>query len=605
MKKITGTALLALLLLAFTVLPAVAIGVTPSINTSDDEAWKEKLDSDTLTMVEAMSDDDVLPVFCHRKNFNSAMIESLLEEKFVEITGFDYKELFTDGSEEEERFINSLIAEKEAALGLPSGSLDKDSPEAKQAISEGWDYAYSVITRIKRDAYTSSNQAFVDAHIAPTTEILYFSNYTCNLIIVASKAEIISMAKDDSCVDISYFVDEEQVIPEDDSEISLDETSDEISFDDTSNTSDDEAWKEKLDSNTLTMVEAMSDDDVLPVFCHRKNFNSAMIESLLEEKFVEITGFDYKELFTDGSEEEERFINSLIAEKEAALGLPSGSLDKDSPEAKQAISEGWDYAYSVITRIKRDAYTSSNQAFVDAHIAPTTEILHFSNYTSSLIIVASKAEIISMAKDDSCVRISYFVREEQIPEDDSEISLDETSDEISFDDTSEEISLDDTSDEASLDETSDEISFDDTSDEASFDDTSDEASFDDTSDEISFDDTSDEISFDDTSDEISLDDTSDEASLDDTSDDISFDGTSNGGESSNGTVDERAAGDANGDGNVNSLDAAQVLKSDARLISLNADAVIAADVNGDSKVDSLDAALILKLDAGLITGFAA
>ena len=59
-------------------------------------------------------------------------------------------------------------------------------------------------------------------------------------------------------------------------------------------------------------------------------------------------------------------------------------------------------------------------------------------------------------------------------------------------------------------------------------------------------------------------------------------------------------GDANGDGAVNSLDAAAVLKSDVGMISLTEAQSTAADVNLDTKVDSLDAAQILKYDAGIL-----
>jgi len=62
-------------------------------------------------------------------------------------------------------------------------------------------------------------------------------------------------------------------------------------------------------------------------------------------------------------------------------------------------------------------------------------------------------------------------------------------------------------------------------------------------------------------------------------------------------------GDVNGDGMVNSLDAAQALKFDALIIELSETALTAADVNGDGSVNSLDAAMILKYDAGIIDGF--
>lgn len=59
-------------------------------------------------------------------------------------------------------------------------------------------------------------------------------------------------------------------------------------------------------------------------------------------------------------------------------------------------------------------------------------------------------------------------------------------------------------------------------------------------------------------------------------------------------------GDANGDGKLNNLDATEVLKYDAGITELSAEALDECDMNGDGKVNNLDAALILKYDAGLI-----
>jgi len=58
-------------------------------------------------------------------------------------------------------------------------------------------------------------------------------------------------------------------------------------------------------------------------------------------------------------------------------------------------------------------------------------------------------------------------------------------------------------------------------------------------------------------------------------------------------------GDVNGDGKVNSLDAAAVLRYDAGLQQFTDEEKAAADINGDGTVNSLDAAQILKHDAGL------
>ena len=60
-----------------------------------------------------------------------------------------------------------------------------------------------------------------------------------------------------------------------------------------------------------------------------------------------------------------------------------------------------------------------------------------------------------------------------------------------------------------------------------------------------------------------------------------------------------SAGDVNGDGAVDNLDAVLVLGEDAAEGSLNGEQLAAADVTGDGKVNNLDASLILKVDAGL------
>ncbi len=63
-------------------------------------------------------------------------------------------------------------------------------------------------------------------------------------------------------------------------------------------------------------------------------------------------------------------------------------------------------------------------------------------------------------------------------------------------------------------------------------------------------------------------------------------------------------GDSNGDGILNSLDAALILKYDAKLITdLTPLQLMLCDANGDGIVNSLDAAQILKYDAKLITEF--
>lgn len=66
------------------------------------------------------------------------------------------------------------------------------------------------------------------------------------------------------------------------------------------------------------------------------------------------------------------------------------------------------------------------------------------------------------------------------------------------------------------------------------------------------------------------------------------------------TLTVAVAGDLNGDGNANSVDAALILKASGGLASLTELETIAGDVNGDGDTNSIDAAYILKKAAGLV-----
>ena len=64
-------------------------------------------------------------------------------------------------------------------------------------------------------------------------------------------------------------------------------------------------------------------------------------------------------------------------------------------------------------------------------------------------------------------------------------------------------------------------------------------------------------------------------------------------------------GDANEDGEVNSIDAMYILQYDVELIDASEINLVLADVNGDGKVNSIDAMYVLRYDAELIEKFPA
>lgn len=65
------------------------------------------------------------------------------------------------------------------------------------------------------------------------------------------------------------------------------------------------------------------------------------------------------------------------------------------------------------------------------------------------------------------------------------------------------------------------------------------------------------------------------------------------------SVEVREKGDFNGDGSVDNLDAANILKYDAGLVEMKQNIADGCDFNGDGATDNLDATLILRHDAGL------
>lgn len=260
MKTIIRTSVLVLLLLALAILPAVAAGIPPKELASEDEAWRRKLNEETLQMLDAMSDDDLMEVWCFRKS-----LDVPVEEKFKEITGFSYSGITSDGSEEQQLFFAPFLSAKEEELGLEPGSLDEDSLEGKAAISEAWDYIGSVRRSIMREAYTNFNQEFVDKLIDPSRRIPYFSNYTSTLVLEASKAEIIAMARDDTTTDIHYHV-EEEVFPEEEDSFddfgSEDISADDYSSDDVSDVESVNEPSSEADTTKIVMGDVNADGTV-------------------------------------------------------------------------------------------------------------------------------------------------------------------------------------------------------------------------------------------------------------------------------------------------------------------------------------------------------
>ncbi len=226
MKSIIRALAIILILLSLAVLPVVAVDMNSSEEIStEDESWREKLSFELEDIMESMSEEDTCNVICMRYSLESEEIEA----EFKVQTGYDWQMLRAANSEEYEIWVASVLAAKEEELGLAPGGLNQNEGEGLQAIFDASDSYRLLYEDIEREMYAGYEEEFLERHgIDPSRKNPYYGALCSDVFVKATKAEIISMAEDDSCISLLYddrvFEDEEDI--DDDFDFSHDESGD-------------------------------------------------------------------------------------------------------------------------------------------------------------------------------------------------------------------------------------------------------------------------------------------------------------------------------------------------------------------------------------------
>ncbi|MBQ3195459.1 MAG: S8 family serine peptidase [Clostridia bacterium] len=176
-------------------------------------------------------------------------------------------------------------------------------------------------------------------------------------------------------------------------------------------------WRVKINDDLWQIMEASDDDDIITVWLWkqsepiRQNINTA----LRREKGMDPDVYENSERF------EAVVVPTLLSEIQGGIMLSDTSaiLNRDSEPVKDAVNEAKAEYVAARKEIAKREYTKANTDFVQSHVdRDKRKVLFFSNYTSTLILEATKDEIIEYAKTTEVTDISLFVSEKQVPAED-------------------------------------------------------------------------------------------------------------------------------------------------------------------------------------------
>lgn len=184
-----------------------------------------------------------------------------------------------------------------------------------------------------------------------------------------------------------------------------------------SNQTADLLWQSKISADLWQLMETSSDTDIITVWLWKdKNPISQAIDTALRNE----KGFD-PDVYENDLRFEAEVVPNLLSKLQGGIMLTDTNniLSRDSDAVKNAVYEAKEAYSTAKTEILRREYTKANTEFVQKYVdTDKREVLYFSNYTSTLIVEATKAEIKEYAKTCEVTEISLFVRELQEPEED-------------------------------------------------------------------------------------------------------------------------------------------------------------------------------------------
>ena len=174
-----------------------------------------------------------------------------------------------------------------------------------------------------------------------------------------------------------------------------------------------DAWKPKIDAELWKVMEGKSDDDLIPVWLWLYGIGSEVIgKALIDEK-----GFD-PAIFEDPARVEKEIIKPIIKQLEEELGYEEAHRkgeDGMSPVDWAISAKAKEYRMARIEIVTRE-YSVLNDKFIDENIGEEQRgIIYNSRCTSTLVVEATKAEIVAYAKNKSVHDISLYEKAPVVP----------------------------------------------------------------------------------------------------------------------------------------------------------------------------------------------
>ena len=172
------------------------------------------------------------------------------------------------------------------------------------------------------------------------------------------------------------------------------------------------SWQSKIDDELWEIMETKSDTDLIPVWLW-------LVDTVHEEDVMEImrTEKGFNPDIYEHQDKIEAHVAAKIAKGEIALSTASASITTSSPAFKDAVMDEMDKYNTAWLDIVKSKHTAFNTAFVKEHIDTQNRTIHyFSTLTSTLIVDATKAEIIEYAKAEEVEGVSFAENKEVINE---------------------------------------------------------------------------------------------------------------------------------------------------------------------------------------------
>ncbi len=177
------------------------------------------------------------------------------------------------------------------------------------------------------------------------------------------------------------------------------------------------SWRAKINDDLWEAMEGLDDDDIVTVWLWKQSdpIRQSINTALRAEK-----GMD-PDVYEDSDRFEAQVVPTLLSSLQGGIMLSDTSaiLSRDSEPVKNAVNEVKAEYAAARKEITRREYTKANTDFVEKYVdEENRSILYFSNYTSTLILEATRSEIIEYAKTSEVTEVSLFIRELQVAEED-------------------------------------------------------------------------------------------------------------------------------------------------------------------------------------------